>query len=228
MSLDKSRQYYHFDNIDTIRQQYIANKTSIAVTDKGAGSKFGPVKTKTIAQIARHSSIKKKYGELLSRLITNFNPSNIIELGTSLGISTLHLSLPRKSTPIVTIDACSECANLAAQTFKQQECNNIQINIATFDDVLPQIIENIHQIDFVFIDGNHRGDATLNYFHLLLQKSHSNTIFVFDDIYWTQDMNQAWKTICQHPKVTLTVDVFQFGIVFFHPQTEKQHITINF
>jgi len=228
LSLDKTRQYYHFEKIDTIRQQYLANKTRISITDKGAGSQFGTVKSKTIAQIARHSAIQQKYGELLSRLIINFKPLNIIELGTSLGISTLYLSLPNKATPVTTIEACSQCASIAKQTFNQQHCNNIQTNIATFDEALPSIIAKSNQIDVAFIDGNHRGDATFNYFQLLLQKSHSNTIFVFDDIHWTRDMFEAWQTICRHPQVSLTIDLFQFGVVFFHPQTEKQHLTIKY
>lgn len=228
LSLDKTRQYYHFHKIGSVRQQYLANKTQVSITDKGAGSQFGTVKSKTIAQIARHSAIQQKYGELLSRLIINFKPRNIIELGTSLGISTLYLSLPNKTAPVITIEACNQCASIAKQTFIQQHCNNIQTNIATFDEALPSIIANCNHIDFAFIDGNHRGDATLNYFHLLLQKSHSNTIFVFDDIHWTRDMFEAWQTICQHPQVSLTIDLFQFGIVFFHPQTKKQHLTIKY
>lgn len=228
LSLDKTRQYYHFDKIDMIREQYLVNKARISVTDKGAGSQFGAVKSKTIAQIAKHSAIQQKYGELLSRLIISFKPPSIIELGTSLGISTLYLSLPNKGTRVTTIEACSQCASIAQQTFNQQLCNNIQTNIATFDEALPTILAHCKRIDFAFIDGNHRGDATLNYFHLLLQKSHSNTIFVFDDIHWTRDMFEAWQTICQHPQISLTIDLFQFGIVFFHPQTEKQHLTIKY
>ncbi|HNR16193.1 MAG TPA: SAM-dependent methyltransferase, partial [Chitinophagaceae bacterium] len=84
-------------------------------------------------------------------------------------------------------------------------------------------------IDFAFIDGNHRQEPTERYFNQLLPKMHHESILVFDDIHWSSEMEQVWKTIKDHPSVRCTVDLFFIGVVFFRDEfREKQHFSIRF
>ena len=87
----------------------------------------------------------------------------------------------------------------------------------------------MEKINLAFIDGNHRKEPTLHYFSELLKKSTNDSIFIFDDIHWSSEMEEAWNLIQQHDSVTLTVDLFFIGLVFFSTDFKvKQHFTIRF
>jgi predicted O-methyltransferase YrrM len=95
--------------------------------------------------------------------------------------------------------------------------------------VLPQVLARLDRVDLAYIDGNHRLHPTLQYFEQLLQKKTPDSIFIFDDIHWSAGMEEAWRTICQHPAVTCSIDLFFLGFVFFRPEFKaKQHFCIRF
>jgi predicted O-methyltransferase YrrM len=83
-------------------------------------------------------------------------------------------------------------------------------------------------LDLVFFDGNHRYQPTMNYFNLCLKKANENSVFVFDDIYWSNEMTKAWEEIKNHKDVTVTIDLFSVGLVFFRTQQAKQHFILKF
>ena len=83
-----------------------------------------------------------------------------------------------------------------------------------------------NQLDFVFFDGNHKKKPTLSYFKQCLEVAHEDSIFIFDDIYWSTEMTEAWQEIKKHPKVTLSIDCFEMGIVFFKKEQAKEHFTV--
>ncbi|PJC61367.1 MAG: SAM-dependent methyltransferase, partial [Flavobacteriales bacterium CG_4_9_14_0_2_um_filter_32_27] len=80
----------------------------------------------------------------------------------------------------------------------------------------------------VFFDGNHTKNATLTYFNWCLEKANEQSVFVFDDIYWSEEMKCAWKEIKAHPKVTTTIDLFFLGIIFFNPDLSKEDFVLRF
>ena len=47
-------------------------------------------------------------------------------------------------------------------------------------------------------------------------------ILIIADIHWSKEMQQAWDTIKNHYQVTLSIDIYQMGIVFFNPEIRKQ------
>jgi predicted O-methyltransferase YrrM len=219
--------YYHFDTINNIRNCYLSNKTELTLNDYGAGSRKNQKKHTSVAHLAKHSSIAKPYGEMLSKVVAFCKPQYAIELGTSLGISTLYLSLPNTTTNVYTIDACKHRVDIAKNTFSKFNLKNIHSQTTTFDEALPSLLASLEKVDLAFIDGNHRGDATLNYFQQILHKSHSGTIIIFDDIHWSKSMYDAWLLISRHKKVSLSLDLFQIGIVFFVKDIEKTHLLLK-
>ena len=96
------------------------------------------------------------------------------------------------------------------------------------DVTLEKHVENAEKIDFVFFDANHKRKPTLKYFEICLRKSHDKTIYVFDDIHWSGEMKQAWQLICAKQVITLSIDLFQLGIVFVDPGLSKQHYILAF
>lgn len=148
-------------------------------------------------------------------------------MGTSLGISTLYQAKADGRARVITLEGCPEIAAVAQENFKRLKANNIELMTGNFSTTLPQALRKMQRIDYVFFDGNHRKTATLNYFHEALKYAHEGSVFVFDDIYWSQEMMEAWEEIKAHPQVTLTIDIFYMGIVFFRKeQVTKEHFSL--
>jgi predicted O-methyltransferase YrrM len=226
--LSDSTPYYSWENIETVRKKMIQSTEIIDVLDLGAGSTKMESKIRKISDIAKFSAVDKKNGKLLFKLVNYFRPKTIIELGTSLGIGTLYLASPDSRNRVFTVEGCPETAKKARENFESLKFQNIILKTGSFDEILPLILHEIKKLDFVYFDGNHRKKPTLTYFDDCLSKSHNETVFVFDDIHWSEEMEEAWETIKNNPKVTLSVDLFQKGLIFFKTELSKQDFVIRF
>lgn len=227
--LNDKTDYPEYSKVETLRKQLLRNKTVLEIEDLGAGSSMVKAKQRSIASIAAHAAKPKKYGQLLFRMIRHYQPETILELGTSLGITTSYLSLAKPDAKLITMEGAKEIADVAKQNFKASDQKNIELIEGNFDDILPAVVSPLSAVDFAFIDGNHRQEPTERYFHQLLQKVHNNSILVFDDIHWSREMEAAWKTIELNPVVTCSIDLFFIGIVFFRKEfKEKRHFFIRF
>lgn len=208
------------------RNTLLQNKNTIEVTDFGAGSRVFKSNTRAINQIAENAGISKKRAELLFRITRYFAPLSILEIGTSLGLATSALSLGNPEATITTLEGCPETAKIAKQQFDTFEFKNIQSEITEFEHFLNQQPTTSNQ-QLIYFDGNHSQKATLRYFELLVPTITNDSVWIFDDIHWSADMESAWETIKNHPEVTVTIDTFQWGLVFFRKEQEKEHFVIR-
>lgn len=225
---DKKDEFYAFKAIELIRNNLKLDNTKIEVKDLGAGSKKGNNNERSINQIVNSSAKAPKYGQLLFRLANYLEINNAIELGTSLGISTAYIKKARKNSPVYTLEGAPNIVKAAKKNFQILKLKNLEVIEGNFDQTLTPLLERIQTVDFVFFDGNHKHEATLNYFEQCLEKINNNTVFIFDDIYWSEGMTKAWKTIQKNNAVTTTIDIFEMGFVFFNPKLEKQNIIIKY
>lgn len=223
----EKNKFYSFDNIESIRSMLLLSNQKIEVKDFGAGSKVHNSNTRRISGIAKYAAKSPKFGQILFRLANKFKPKNIIEIGTSLGISTMYLAAPNSNTKVYTIEGCPNIAKVAKVNFKKIGFNNISLINDTFEKALPNLLEQMSEVEMVYIDGNHTKNATLSYFNQLLPKITSQTILIFDDIYWSSEMEDAWGQIKNHPKITVTIDLFELGIVFFNPELSKENFVLR-
>jgi predicted O-methyltransferase YrrM len=220
--------FYIFNLIESVRARMLLSDDEITVHDLGTGGDRSSHKKLSLSTIAKHSVKPAKYGQLLFRLVNKFHPEYIVELGTSLGITTMYLAAPHSDSKVITIEGCEETAAIAKKNFQLSRLKNIQQITGEFGECLPEALAQIPRTDFVFFDGNHRKEATLAYFQLCLAKHQEHSVFVFDDIHWSGEMNEAWKIIQQHEDVTLTIDLFALGIVFFRTGFPKQHFILKY
>lgn len=216
-----------FDVIEKQRVKLLNNKAVINVTDLGAGSLLNKNRAKKVCEIAKNALKTPKLAQLIYRLAKNTNPQVIVELGTCLGITTAYLAKACPTAKVISIEGCPETAAVAQQNFTGLGLTNIELHTGNFDVILPDIIAEQSTLDFVYVDGNHRKDATLNYFKWCLTKISENSLLVFDDIYWSKGMEEAWIEIKNHPEVTLTIDLFWIGLVFFKKGQAKQHFKLK-
>ena len=227
--LNNKNHYNSPEELKQLRKQLLRNNKKIQVTDLGAGSRTTSSKERKISQIA-HSALKpEKYTEMLYRMVHHYHYTNIIELGTSLGVTTAYLSKANPNAKIITIEGSEAIADIADQNFRTYNCNNIELLRGHFDALLPNALQQFQSIDLAFIDGNHQYQPTINYFHQLLNKSGNDTILIFDDIHWSSGMEQAWEEIKSNENVRCTIDLFFMGLVLIRKEfLEKRHFIIRY
>ena len=209
------------------RKSLLSNKNFIEVTDFGAGSKVFKSNKRQISKIASTAGISPKRAELLFRVTNYFQPKNILEIGTSLGLATSALALGNTNANVITVEGCPQTASVAKNQLSKFDCTNVENIISEFESFL--ISENLQATiyNLIYFDSNHSKKATLTYFDLLLPTTDNDSVWIFDDIHWSPEMEEAWGIIKNHPKVTVTIDTYQWGFVFFRYEQKKEHFTIR-
>lgn len=216
-----------YEILKNYRKALLKNKNFIEVTDFGAGSKVFKSNKRQISKIAQTAGISQKRAELLFRVSNYFQSQNILEIGTSLGLATSALALGNPKAKVITIEGCPNTASIAKNQLNEFDCKNVENVISEFESFL--ISENLQASNYnlIYFDGNHSKRATLAYFDLLLPTIDNDSVWIFDDIHWSEEMEEAWENIKNHPKVKVTIDTFQWGFVFFRREQPKEHFIIR-
>ena len=219
--------YPEYTILNEYRNSLLQNKNTIKVTDFGAGSLVFKSNIRQIAKIAKNSGISKKRGELLFRITRYFQPENILEIGTSLGLATTSLSLGNPKSKIITLEGCENTAKHCQLQLQKFNFNNVNLITTEFSSYLRIINFQLATYNLIYFDGNHSKKATLEYFKLLLPTISNDSVWIFDDIHWSVEMEETWEIIKNHDKVKVTIDTFQWGIVFFRIEQKKEHFVIR-
>ncbi|WP_396182725.1 O-methyltransferase [Flavobacterium sp.] len=221
------KKYPEYSILKEYRKSLLANENTIEVTDFGAGSRVFKSNQRKISAIAKNAGISPTRAELLFRITNYFHPESVLEIGTSLGLATIALSLGSKNSKIITLEGCLQTISIAKNQCQLQNLNNIEFINTKFEDYLKKLQPATRNPQLIYFDGNHSKKATLDYFELLLPIISNESVWIFDDIHWSKDMEEAWEIIKNNPKVTVTIDTFQWGIVFFRKEQEKEHFVIR-
>jgi predicted O-methyltransferase YrrM len=215
--------------IEAQRKLLEGNTRKIQVWDRGAGSRQTDHTQRSIQQIAKAALKPKKYSQLLHKIVAYYQPVHILEMGTSLGITTCYLGAGNLNARLVTLEGAPNVAAIAKETFNAVGLQHIELMEGDFNNTLPAYLNNVDPIGLAYVDGNHRYAPTIQYFNRLLEKSNEETILIFDDIHWSAEMETAWAEIKANPSVTLTIDLFFIGLVFVRKaQKEKEHFIIRY
>ncbi|RLD35768.1 MAG: SAM-dependent methyltransferase [Bacteroidetes bacterium] len=226
--LRNSEEKHVYAKIEGLRKRLRSSQEIVSYMDPGSGSVTLPVKNRKITDIAKAASISSKYGKLIYRIVEKYTPETIVEIGTSLGISTLYLSKANEKAQVYTLEGAEPVAKIAQDNFSGMNANNIQLRAGLFKDSLPEILSELKSVDLVFFDGNHTKDATLDYFNQCLDKAGNQTIFIFDDIHWSEGMEDAWNIIKANERVSISIDLFRIGIVFFNKGLTREDFIIRY
>ncbi len=219
----------NFKSIEDLRRRLIKNTDEIEIQDFGAGSRRNKSNRRKIGEIAKNAEKPARFGELFYRLTRYFQPQTVLELGTSLGLTTAYFAKASSNSDIITMEGCPETARIASENFKELGVSTVEIVIGNIDHTLPAwLCEHQKTIDLVFFDANHRFEPTLRYFEAVLPYANDSSVFIFDDIYWSKEMTLAWEQIKAHPQVRVTVDLFWVGLVFFRKEQAKENFLLRF
>lgn len=227
--LGDRQEYPEYELLLKQRKRLLSNRNIIETVDFGskAGNKKFTTYRERVKNLAKQRSHSVRSNQLLFRISRYFKPQYILELGTAVGLGTAALALGNNSAKVITVEGCASIASIASGSFERLPITNTEIVIGSFNTVLAGVIESVPKLDMVFFDGNHQKIPTLDYFHHCLTKAHEDSLFIFDDIHWSEEMNEAWNEIQQHEAVTVTIDLFQFGLVFFNKGLSKQHFILK-
>jgi predicted O-methyltransferase YrrM len=252
-----------FPSIETLRQRLLKDQTFLDIEDMGAGgappghsdgansdrglvnrglvNRGMVIRRRTIADIARHAAKTRKLGQLFFRIARHYRPHTMLELGTSLGLSSAYLASGAISSTgahketgnagakLLTIEGASSVAAVAAANFRSLGLENIALLTGHFDDLLPGTLDGLGSLDLVFVDGNHRREPTWRYFNMLIDRASRSSVLIFDDIHWSREMEEAWAAIRADPRSILTIDLFSLGLVFLRDEFKvKQDFVIRF
>jgi predicted O-methyltransferase YrrM len=227
LNLIKSKSFsQHWKKIEKKRKELLKDESKIEIYDLGAGSKVENSPTRKVKSIARYSLSSPKFSQFLFRLIQYFKFENIIELGTSLGISTAYMGKANPDASIFTFEADQNALNIAKQINNKSKIKFHEGDIA---NLLPDILKKSNKnIDLVYADANHTFDASISYYNMILPYLTNQSIYIMDDIHWSAEMKRAWEELKLKKEVTSSIDLFDAGILFFNPDFQKQHYILDF
>jgi len=219
----------NYQKIEKRRSKLLRQRSLLEITDFGAGASSQQYKTRyrKIKDVTRKSSISPRYGKLLYRIVDFISPEEVLEIGTAMGISTMYIAAAAPKSKITTMEGCAVIADKATESFNMLGLENIQQDLGNFDSLLEKTLRKFDRLDFVFIDGNHREEPTVEYFEKILPKLHSNSFLIIDDIHWSPGMSAAWNKIRKHPEVSISIDLFKLGILMFRKDIAKEHFVLR-
>jgi len=214
----------NWSDLETLRRRERKNQSLIEYRDPGRDM---ALKQTTIAAVAKNSAKQQRLCRILYLLAKHTNARRILELGTSLGISTSYLySGMRHGGKMISIEGADVIAHRAQENLASLNFD-VDIRIGTFDTQLDAALNDLVKLDLVFLDGHHKSEPTLNYFEKILPYCHEDSVIVFDDIHWSSDMENCWDTIRNHKDISQTVDLYFMGLAFPFRKAAEEHFSIK-
>lgn len=227
--LNDDRRYYAYSIIEPLRRALKANKTWIELPHSSADRRRQFNSEKANCAIAPMVQVSPKLGQLLFRMVGFFQPASILELGSTLGITTAYLASANSTIPVTSMEDTEVLAAQALQVLRKAGVSNATLITGNIEQTLPTWLSSQKAIDFVFVTDSHSYASTMRYFYWLRERAHAQSVLVFNGIHRSAAMEQAWAHIQADSAVTLTIDLFFIGVVFFRPeQQQKEHFSIRF
>lgn len=243
--MDDKNSYYVWAAIERVREQMLMDERMVDFVDYGSGKKLKTdncqLKTESIdrrkvCDIAKQSLAKKKYAQMLARLVNwmgdggmdngkgimdNGDGLTIVELGTSLGVTTAYLAAMDAKNTVLTYEGCEAVAAVAKENWKRLGLKNITCRVGKID--AEALAEELSRVDVAFVDANHTYAGTRMYVNIILEKMHEKSVLVIDDIHHSREMEKVWQEICADDRVTTSMDLYQMGLVFLDKNYWKRH-----
>lgn len=219
-----NRQYYVFEEIEEQRKRLLQDSELLRNDDPGAGSRGA--KPRTIGEIAAVSLVRPAYGRMLFKLVQHFQYKNILELGTSLGISSAYLAAAAADSNLITIEGREAISRKASETFGRLGLKNITQIHGLFENTLENALQQLKNVDMVYLDGDHRGEAVKHYVKTILPYLSKNALIVVDDIRWSRSMWEAWQELKKMHEFEVTADLLQMGLLFKRAGQAKEHFVL--
>ncbi|WP_116125896.1 O-methyltransferase [Lewinella sp. IMCC34183] len=223
------RDFHAFVRIKELRAFWRTQRQLIPLRELGAPSRTTSADRRTAASLVASNAIDDPSGRLLFRLVLWLRPDRILELGTNAGVSTLYLHLADTRIPLQTVEGNPDVAALARTSFERVGVSAaLQPHTGTFEEWFTAAEKGPAAPDrlLAFLDGDHRRLPTLAYVERLLERADNESVIVVADIHWSPEMEDAWAELKSLTRVTASLDVYHFGLLFLRPELNGPHLTL--
>lgn len=223
--------FYCFRDIERQRERLAACEDMLDVVDYGsAGSKEGTHVRRRVSEITKAHLERAEIGQLLFRLVhfmgqEEKRPLEIIELGTSLGITTAYLASADSRNKVMTMEGSAAVLHTAQDVWRALRITNIEPVEGNIDNTL--FSHARERLDMAYVDANHTYEATMRYADFLLPRMTEKGIVVIDDIHHSQEMERAWEALKADERVTTSMDLWHAGLLFVDRHYLKRHYRIR-
>ncbi|MDB4590520.1 class I SAM-dependent methyltransferase [Flavobacteriaceae bacterium] len=214
---------YH--NLKALRNKLIYNQDLVKIKHYSETSKVFQSNHQKISTIVKGEGSSYKKQKQLYRITNYFKPKNVLELGTSVGLGSAAMAIASNNSIIKTVEVNKNISDIAKKVFKSYQLKNIQIDTSSFKDFFKK--SNYENLDLVYLDGTCDKESTIENFNSLLKHSHNESVFIINNIYWSKEMTEAWNIIKKQKEITVSIDTFYWGFLFFRKEQPKQHFTIR-
>ena len=214
---------YH--NLKALRNELIYNQDLVKVKHYSEASKVFQSNHQKISTIVKGEGSSYKKQKQLYRITNYFKPKNVLELGTSVGLGSAAMAIASNNSIIKTVEVNKNISDIAKKVFKSYQLKNIQIDTSSFKDFFKK--SNYENLDLVYLDGTCDKESTIENFNSLLKYSHNESVFIINNIYWSKEMTEAWNIIKKQKEITVSIDTYYLGFLFFRKEQPKQHFTIR-
>lgn len=208
--------YYAFEQVEQVREEILGSKTfACEKTERRSAS---------LKAALGHS---RKEQQLLMRLAVMLHAREIVELDAGFGIGSAYLALSDSRAHLTAFEESDVLAKLARKGWQALSIRNVDCVVGETEKALSGWAPSV-PLDMAVFSAEHYSTTTLRRFETLLPYANNKSLFVLTDIHYSRTMQRAWKTICQHERVTATMDLGSVGLVFFDPNMEKRTYRIRF
>lgn len=149
-------------------------------------------------KIVRNSMVSIKSHRLLFRLSRYFKPGTILILGTEDEITRSYLALGSPGSHVISV----------------------------YDS--QYLMNDPGAIDMVLVAGDLSKAHLMDYFSRILQHIHNDSVLIFINMHSSREMVEVWNEIKNHPSVTLTIDLFNMGLVFCKEELSKEDFILRY
>ncbi len=204
------------------------SREKIVINDLGAGSRITKSGQRSLASLARRSSVTYRQGALLYRLAKWYRPAELIEFGTGLGISTAYLAAGAGTVPFTSIEGSCGKHAFAVSHAEESGLKQVELIRGEFKNHFRGLVNKASDHLLVFIDGDHRYGPTIEKVKAILEnKKITEFILILDDIYWSKEMERCWNECRNDPGISISLDLFYFGILIKRPEMAKKHYMLK-
>jgi len=203
--IEERRQYYCYEKLHEALYQIKHDKRKVFLN--GA--------TVTMAKAARDNCLTENELRLLFRLANRFRPQTILTAGSDFGTTAMYMTAFSSSTQCIAIEPEQSVAAAARHFIKRFTQTQVEIVEDTFSNFY---LPDNKKIDMLMWGNSAKEHFDIDVLERLLPFLRESSVLIIKDI----RNGDIWKTVCTHPKVSVTIDLYNLGIVFFDPKLHRR------
>ena len=163
---------------------------------------------------------RRKEARLLYRLVNYLEPEAVVSFGSLSALNTTALALGNLQTKVYLDHSADFLETMNAMGV-------VNVNLLRHDKSEQEQLQRL-SLDFVFFGLNDFGEDTWNKLEEALAQANEETVLIFEGIHHSSRTEAAWEAIIADEDVTLSIDVFSLGLVFFREGVEKQDFVLKY